>query len=111
MSGDRERIASARNTLAEVTGAVRAAQAAIDKGELVDLTGLDRIIAGICAGIRAMPSAQGRQLAPLVADLIARLEELATSMAAQRDQYLGFGGDGGAPSPSGAAAAYRKPRR
>lgn len=97
-------------SLAEVTALVKAAMAAVARGDVVDLTGLDGIIAGLCADIREMPSAHGSQLAPPLADLMAELDRLAEAMAAQRDQFLSLSGQAGGASAAGAAAAYRKNR-
>jgi hypothetical protein len=100
----------ARASLAEVTALVKATTTAVARGDVVDLTGLDRIIAHLCADIRQMPTAHGSQLAPPLTDLTAELDRLAEAMAAQRDQFLSLSGQAGGPSAAGAAAAYRKTR-
>jgi hypothetical protein len=94
--------------LAQVTALVKATATTVARGEVVDLTGLDRIIAGLCADIREMPTAHGSQLAPPLADLMTELDRLAEAMAAQRDQFFSLSGQAGGPSAAGAAAAYRK---
>ena len=111
MTSDREQRASAAIAMTKVIDAVRSAQAAVDRGELVDLTGLDRIIAGLCSEIRAMPTAQGRDLTPRLADLIDELTRLTETLAGKRGRALDAAIDRTDHSAAGAAAAYRKHHR
>lgn len=111
MNQDQQRIAGARALLGEVTAAVKGAKAAVDRGDVIDLTGLDDIVAGLCDGIRSMPSVQGREFTPLLAELIDELARLADGMAVQRDHFLKAALDDSGRSVAGAAAAYRKNSR
>ena len=111
MSPDCQRREDAEATLKEVTAAVKVAQTALGRGDVVDLTGLDRIVAGLCSSIRAMPSLQSRHFTPLLSELIDELARLADAMAAQRDRFLKNAIENGDRSAAGAAAAYRKHHR
>ena len=111
MSPDRKRIQDTEATLKEVTSAVKVAQAALGRGDVVDLTGLDRIVAGLCSSVRAMPSLQSRHFTPLLSELIDELARLADAMAVQRDQFLKSAIENSDRSAAGAAAAYRKHHR
>ena len=97
--------------MAAVKDAISAAQAAVERGEWIDLTGLDRIVARLCADIRAMPSAQGRELTPLVTGLIDELTRLTETMMARRHHIVDAPNAELNKSAAGAAAAYRKHRR
>ena len=111
MTSKREPSPATEIAMTAVTDAVRSAQAAANRGEFVDLTGLDRIVAGLCAEIRAMPSAQGSDLTPRLTDLIDELTRLIETLAGQRGRVLDAAVDRTDRSAAGAAAAYRKNHR
>ena len=64
-------------------GTLTVARALIAAGRRVDLTGLDREIATVCAATMALPESEGRALRPLLVGLERDLGMLQAALAAE----------------------------
>ena len=64
-----------------ISATLRMARALIEGHRQVDLSGLDRMVGLLCARVLDLPPAQGRALRPLLASLLAELDELNGALA------------------------------
>lgn len=55
-------------------------ETAVRDGNMVDLAGLDKDVADICSQSVALPPEQGRDIQPLMADMIGNLERLSEAL-------------------------------
>lgn len=78
--------------LAAVTDYVRQCQARIVRGEVMDLGGLDRTVAAICADIAQLPPQDARAQEPQMQKLVEGLDGLAVAMKEQKERMSGGGG-------------------
>lgn len=65
-----------RRAAASAEGTLALAEALVASGRAVDLAGLDREVAGLCAAAAALPPAEGRALRGDLAVLLARVDSL-----------------------------------
>lgn len=65
-----------RTKMEDINTFVLDAQAKIQGGEMVDLTGMDKDVATICTRAVSLPPDQARELQPLMAEMIGNLERL-----------------------------------
>lgn len=55
-------------------------------GHMVDLTGLDGKVAGLCDRTLALPPTQATEMQPLMAEMIGHLEDLSNALRDYQDQ-------------------------
>jgi hypothetical protein len=58
----------------------------VQQGVMVDLKNLDQDVSSLCTKVLALPPAEARELQPLMADMIAALEELGLALSDYRDR-------------------------
>ncbi len=73
--------------LALVSDTVGTARLAIDKGHLVDMTGLDQAVADLCAAAAALPAPHQRSTAQKLSRLAQDLAALADALKTQHDVF------------------------
>jgi hypothetical protein len=77
---------SLEQRLKAVIAYVRDCQARVNKGEIMDLQGLDNSVIEICDEIAALPRTAATELEDQMTQLIDDLEELAYDMKEQQDK-------------------------
>lgn len=77
--------------LASVSDYVRGCEARVIKGELMDLSGLDRAVIALCEGIARLPVSDARALEDRMQKLIGGLDSLALRMKEQQEMLQGGG--------------------
>lgn len=75
--------------LAAVNDYVRDCERRVERGEIMDLQGLDQNVIEICDAIAGLPGAEARTLEPKMAALIDNLEVLARAMKTQQEKLGG----------------------
>lgn len=73
-----------RRSIASTEGTVCLAEGFVAAGRPVDLGGLDREVAALCAAAAALPAEVGRTLRGDLAGLLARVDSLASRLSASR---------------------------
>lgn len=81
--------------LKSVTDYVRDCERRVNKGEIMDLQGLDNSVVEICDSIAALPPEEGHALEGQMGALITDLEKLAAAMREQHDTLKGDNDDEG----------------
>lgn len=77
--------ADALNTqLAAVLDYVRQCDLRVGRGEVMDLSGLDRTVMAMCEDIVRLPAPQARNLQPRMQQLVESLDQLAARMREQK---------------------------
>lgn len=69
---------------------VRDCETRVNRGEVMDLQGLDRNVIEICNAITSLPSTEARVLEAKMSSLINGLDQLAIAMKAQQDSMNAF---------------------
>ncbi len=69
-----------RQEIAEVFGEIVAAQRMVRAGRTIELEDLDKRIAVLCEAVTQLPAEEGRDLMPLLEDLHASLDQLASAL-------------------------------
>ena len=92
-------------TLERVDSALAIAEDGLARGQLVDLTDLDRQIEAVCAGVGRLAPAEGRRLIPALESLMGRCDRLADGLRRTVDQWRDVVAE--PPTPARASAAYR----
>lgn len=77
--------------LAAIVDYVRQCEARVLRGEVMDLSGLDKTVMVICGDITRLPGPQARALEPQMHKLVDVLDTLAARMKEQQDQLTGQG--------------------
>jgi hypothetical protein len=75
--------------LNEAGSAVQAAQTLLSQGSLIDLSGLEKFVEGLCGSIARLPNEQGGAIKPALVKLIDELNDLAEVITAERDSVSG----------------------
>ena len=70
--------------LSSVLDYVRQCDLRVGKGEVMDLSGLDRTVMAMCEEIVRLPAPQARNLQPRMQQLVESLDQLALRMREQR---------------------------
>jgi len=73
--------------LALVSDTLSTARLAIDRGHLVDMTGLDQAVADLCAAAAALPAPHQRRTAQKLSRLAEDLAALADALKTQHDAF------------------------
>lgn len=81
--------------LGSVLDYVRQCELRVGKGEVMDLSGLDRTVMQMCEEIMRLPSPQARTLQPRMQMLVEGLDQLAARMREQQAAMGGGAGEGG----------------
>ncbi len=102
MTEDRDLLAD----LAALDAEVRAATAAIEAGQVIDVSALDTAVRGLCAEAAQVARGQRGAVKSGLAELEQNLGRLATAI---RARMLSQAESGETTSPGRAAAAYGKP--
>lgn len=63
------------------------AESKVHEGMIVDLSGLDKDAAGLCAAIEDASPSDAKALQPYIAEMITKLEGLEKTLNAFRDQH------------------------
>lgn len=83
--------------LEEILRYVQEAETRVQRGESVDLAGMDEKVAAICMAIEQSDPETGKNTEALLADLVEKLDGLANAIKTQVDQMKDqSGGEGGA---------------
>ena len=107
MSGTPKSFNTIRAGLTEALVAIEQANKQVAAGKGVDLAETVRELDGLCEAAVALPPPEGRQLEPLLCDLIASLNRIADTL--RRARAAAGGGDHGTPADHRAASqAYRE---
>lgn len=70
---------------------IRAVEGRMTKGEMVDLSGLDRTVGAICETIESAPKETAKKTIPLMERVIKNLDALAAATQKQLDVFQGQG--------------------
>ncbi|MDJ0951253.1 MAG: hypothetical protein QNJ94_20265 [Alphaproteobacteria bacterium] len=71
--------------LGQVTGHITAARDLVDKGNEVNLGGLDRVVESLCQDIQALKEADQNQCQPALVAMIDEFDRLTQALEQQRD--------------------------
>lgn len=74
------------NLYAEASARIEGFNAAIIRGEEVDLTGIDKMVAGLCAEIIHLPAEDGKNFKPKLEGLIEALKQLSENLHKKQDE-------------------------
>lgn len=85
MTETADEVQEVETRLKELTGYVGKCSARVTKGEMVDLSGLDRNVSEACAAAEALGSEKARAIAPQMEKLIGELDKLAIAIKEQQD--------------------------
>ena len=95
--------------LTEVTVAIDAARRTVERGDFVDLSGLDGRVGRLCAAIKGLPQDKGRGFERSLLALVDDLTRLTDELAVQRDNVRST--LVGTSTHQQAASAYRKSQK
>lgn len=73
-------VASLAAALEQLTETLVLARVLVQSGAAIDLDGLDKEVADLCADAVALPRAEGRDMATPLADLLTEIEQLQRAM-------------------------------
>lgn len=89
MTAEQETAESIIARLEAVLDYIRVAEGRLAKGEIVDLSGLDRTVGAICEAVENAEPAVAKKAEPLMERLIASLDALARAMQKQFSELKG----------------------
>lgn len=73
-----------RQEIAAVFGEIVAARRMVRDGRTIELDGFDKRIAALCQAMKLLPADESRDLLPLLEDLYASLDQLASALKAAK---------------------------
>ncbi len=91
MTGESSGAAAVGQRLKTIVDYVRDCRTRVNKGEIMDLQGLDKNVISLCDDIANLPEEESRAMEGRMSGLIDSLEELAQAMKEQQDK-LGLTG-------------------